>query len=255
MGVIDHDGAVLPSTNDLESARDRIHLADAVGDRIPRDAERIGACGGNKGVLHVESPSQPKMDSGPTTGTGRVDHGAVEAHRDRFAAHIGRSHAHRRDRYRGGRGNPGAGDVVHPDHTVSGAVEQARLDPEVVLHVGVKVEMIPGEIRKHGHVEFDSTNPFQTQRVRGDFHRDSLDPRGEHLRQQTLQVNRLGRRLQRRNGAPAVAITDRSDDSRGHPRRGKDRLHQVGHRSLAVGSGYAHKQHLAAGETVKRSRP
>ena len=69
---------------------------------------------------------------------------------------------------------------------------------EVVLDVGVEVEVVAAEVEEDRDVEDDAVDPAHHQRVAGDLHRAGRDLALAHHREEPVQVGRL-RRGQRRS--------------------------------------------------------
>ena len=63
----------------------------------------------------------------------------------------------------------------------------SRLRAEVVLHVGVEVEMVLGQVRERADRELDAADPSHRQRVAGYLHRDVGRAALAHHREQRLQ--------------------------------------------------------------------
>ena len=64
---------------------------------------------------------------------------------------------------------------------------------EVVLHVGVEVEVVLGQVGEQRHLEVDRVGAVQRQRVRGDLHRAGPVAALQHPPEGRLQVDRLRR--------------------------------------------------------------
>ena len=98
--------------------------------------------------------------------------------------------------------------------------EEPPLRLEVRLHVAVEVEVVLAEIREHEHGEADAVEPVEDGRVRRRLHRARAVAGVEHLAEQPLQVDRLGRRAH--DAAPLAADPrlDRPEQARAAaPRR------------------------------------
>jgi hypothetical protein len=85
--------------------------------------------------------------------------------------------------------------VVDVDHAEAGPFrgEQRRLGPEVVLLVGVEVEVVAAEVREAGDVEHHAVDPAHHERVAGHLHRAGDHPTLDHDAEERVQVRRLGR--------------------------------------------------------------
>ena len=124
-------------------------------------------------------------------------------------------------------------DAEHRRH------EQRGLGPEVVLQVGVEVQVILRQVGEHRHVEAGAPDPAQGQRVAGHLHRGGGHPALGHDREQGLQVGRL--RGGQRAGQPVPADpglhpADQAGLVAGGAQPG---LQQVGRGGLAAGPGHA----------------
>ena len=78
------------------------------------------------------------------------------------------------------------------------AGEEPPLRLEVVLHRPVQVEVILAQVREDERVEADAVEPSQRGAVRRRLDRRAPVTRIEHLPEEPLQVDRLGRRERRR---------------------------------------------------------
>ena len=63
-------------------------------------------------------------------------------------------------------------------------LEQPALGLEVLLHVGMEVEVVAGQIREDARRERHAVDAMQRQRVRRHFHRAGAAPAIDHLAQQ-----------------------------------------------------------------------
>ena len=93
-----------------------------------------------------------------------------------------------------------------------GAGEQPALRLVVVLHRPVQVEVILREVREDERVEAHPVEPVQRRAVRRGLDGDAPVARVEHLAEEPLQVDRLGRRVRRRAHLAADDPLDGADE-------------------------------------------
>ena len=136
--------------------------------------------------------------------------------------------------------------------------EQRRLGPEVVLQVGVEVEVVLRQVGEDGHVEAGTRHPAQAERVARHLHRGGGHPALHHDREQRLQVGRL--RGGQRAGQPLLPDPELhpADQAGQVPGRAQPGLEQVGARGLAAGPGDADQPQPGSTDPrtpSRRSRP
>ena len=133
-------------------------------------------------------------------------------------------------------------------------LEQARLGGEVVLHVGMEVEVILGQVGEAGGGEADAGDTLELERVRRHLHGAGAVAGGDHPPQRRLQVDALGRRPRHRLDGAADPRLDRAQ----HPGRAlgrlQDRLDEVDGGGLAVRAGHADDAQLGARIAEERGR-
>ena len=107
-------------------------------------------------------------------------------------------------------------------------VEERRLGLEVVLEVGVEVEMVLAEVGERRAREPAAVDPVQGQGMAGDLHRGGVDPTLPHRREQRLQLGGLRGRPHARNDRISNSRLHRTDQScampggaRARPRAGR----------------------------------
>jgi hypothetical protein len=115
-------------------------------------------------------------------------------------------------------------------------LEQEPLGCEVLLHVGVEVQMVLGQVREGGHREADARGAADRERVRGDLHRAGRVARLEHRTKQRLQVDRLRRGSLQRSLGTAHHAHHRPQEPGRDARRLEDVAQQERAGRLAVGS-------------------
>ena len=132
--------------------------------------------------------------------------------------------------------------------------EQSALGLKVVLHVGVEVEVVLGEVGEGGDREADPIASPQRKRMRGDLHRAGSIAPVEHPPEGGLEVDRLRGRSHDLLGDPADDPLHRSQQ----PRLGSRRLEQVANqergRGLAVCAGDADDTKLGGRIVVEANR-
>ncbi len=136
---------------------------------------------------------------------------------------------------------PAAVGVVDVDQAESCPFggEQGRLGREVVVHVGVEVEVVATEVGEHGDVEHHPVDPAHHQRVARHLHRASLHSAFAHHREQRVQVGGLRRGERRLHVGAGDSGADGADRGRGHARLLQTALGEPGRRRLALGAGHA----------------
>ena len=189
--VVDDDREGLALLDGLEAPRHATGTRQRVGDRRVVDAELAGDDDRRERVADVEAPRQrgPQLEV--------VDREAraarVGAQDPRAHLCVGGVEADRGSRSGSSPGQARAVGVVDVDHGQLGpGLEEPALGEEVVLHVGVEVEVVLGEVGEDGHRPVDGVGAVQGERVARDLHDDGLVPGGEHVGEGPLQVDRLG---------------------------------------------------------------
>ena len=99
--------------------------------------------------------------------------------------------------------------------------------------------MILAEVREHERGEAHAVEPVQRRRVRRRLHRARAVAGVEHLAEEPLQVDRLGRRALHAATLAADARLDRAEQPGPAPRGGEDREEQERRRRLAARAGDA----------------
>ena len=114
------------------------------------------------------------------------------------------------------------------------AGEEPSLRVEVVVHRPVQVEVVLAQVREHERVEADAVEPAQRRAVRARLDGRAAVAGVEHLAEEPLQVDRLGRR-ERRGPALAADLPLDGPDEPGPTARGlEDRAQQKRGRRLPV---------------------
>ena len=90
--------------------------------------------------------------------------------------------------------------VGHGERTLLQSVEQPFLCVAVVIEGLVVVDVIPREVGEQRAVEIQSGDTLLRDGVGGDLHERVFASGVHHPSQQTVQLNRVRRRVRRRNG-------------------------------------------------------
>ena len=117
--------------------------------------------------------------------------------------------------------------------------EQRRLGLEVVLDVGVEVEVVAAQVGEDRDVEDDAVDATLHERVAGDLHGAGGDATLLHHREQRVQVRRLGRGQRRLDLLGVHPRADGADHCRPHPRALEGALGETRGGRLALGAGHA----------------
>jgi hypothetical protein len=130
--------------------------------------------------------------------------------------------------------------VVDVDQGQAGPIpdEELALGGEVVVEVGVEVEVVAAQVEEDRDVEDDSVDATEHERVAGDLHRARLDLLLDHHREESVQVGRLG---SGQRGLDVDAVDPRADraDHGGRDTGGLQRqLREPRGGGLALGAGH-----------------
>ena len=107
--------------------------------------------------------------------------------------------------------------------------------------------MVAREVRKHRGVEGSRPEAVECESVRGRLERHMGDPVAAHSREQSLELDRVGRGERSRLLRAAPAVLDRPDDARRVPGSDEYRLEEPGGRRLAAGPRHRDDGHRPAG--------
>ncbi len=129
--------------------------------------------------------------------------------------------------------------------------EQGRLGREVVLDVGVEVEVVTAQVEEDGEVEDDPVHAPEHQGVAGDLHGAVGDAPLAHQREQGVQVGRLGRGERGGHVDPVDAGADGAHDPGVAPGGLQRRLEQPGGGGLALGPGHTDQAQRGGGVAVQ----
>ena len=140
-------------------------------------------------------------------------------------------------------------DVGQPDPRALGG-EEAGLGGEVVVDVGVEVEVVATEVEEGRDVEDDAVDPAHHERVAGDLHRAGVDAALAHHREEAVEVGRLGRGQLGLDVLAGDAGADGPDHGGGDAGRRQALLEDAGGRGLALGAGDADDAQAGGGVAV-----
>ena len=120
-----------------------------------------------------------------------------------------------------GTGLPGRGQnslrrrVIEVDHGHAGLSQVVAKEPglrcQVSIHIGVKVQMILGQIGKGCDIESAPPHSAEFQAMGGNFHDNGLDILGSHGSKSALKVQAFGRCIDCGNFLIRVANLDGAD--------------------------------------------
>ena len=144
-------------------------------------------------------------------------------------------------------------DVGQPEPGPLGG-EQGRLGGEVVVDVGVEVEVVAAQVEEGRDVEDDPVDPAEDEGVAGDLHRAGDDALLAHHREEAVQVRGLGGGERRLDVDAVDAGADGADDGGGYAGLLEARLQQPGRRGLALGAGHADHGEVGGGLAVEVGR-
>ena len=206
--------------------------------------EQLGDRRHPRDVGQVEAPAQPALDLDrpPRGGDARRDAGVEPA--DRLGPDLGGGVDGEPER--AGLAHQAAAELVvevggarRVGALVGRPGEEAPLGREVVLDVGVVVEVVAGEVGEQGRREARAGHAPLHQRVRGDLHGAGRVARVAHPGEQQLEVDRVGRGVVHRLHRPADPGLDRADQAAAVAGRLEHRAQQERRGGLAVGAGDA----------------
>ena len=168
-------------------------------------------------VGQVEAAAQPArdLDRPPRGGDGRRDARVQPAHRLGAGPRPRRRPRSRARRSRAPAARPNSSSrLAAPGGSApssAGPREQAPLGREVVLHVGVVVEVVAREVGEEGRREAGARHAPLHERVGGDLHRAGGVAGVAHPGEQRLEVDRVGGRVRDRQHLPADPRLDGPD--------------------------------------------
>ena len=146
----------------------------------------------------------------------------------------------------------GVVDVDDADARIS--LEQSALGREVVLHVGVEVEVVLREVGEERRREVRAVDAMERKRMRGDLHRAGPIAAVEHRPEGGLEVDRLRRGVDHRMLAPADHRLDSPEQPAALAGGFEQRREQEDRRRLAVGAGDPDDAERRAGVAVEADR-
>ena len=204
-------------------------------------------CEGGEQVEDVHFAGETRNDFRGARGRFKIDHRAAGSERVACRAPVALADAvsaHFRAGLARGAGQFFRAGIVgvddgNPRRGIDGAIEEQTLGREILLHRAVIVEVIAGEVGKHGHIEIDACGAALVEAVAGNF-RDQFgcsvrDAFGHKFK----EIARLGRGVDRGPNLACDVIFDRADQ---HGLAGggvQKRFGEKGRCRFAVGAGDA----------------
>ena len=188
-----------------------------VGDRAFVEVEEDPRRDHAEHVLDVEAPRERCLDRDPSG----PESAALRAHLEIGRSHLGCVVEPERDE--GCARRIGELEREPPTEFVAdvdrrrrrlGAREEAAFCLVVVLHRAVQVEMVLRHVREDEHIEANTIEAAQNRPMGRRLDRDALVSGIEHLAEEALQVDRLGRRVRRGPCRPTDDPLDRADEPR-----------------------------------------
>jgi hypothetical protein len=136
-------------------------------------------------------------------------------------------------------------------------VEQRELRREVLLHVGVVVEVVVAEVEERHDVEDEPVHAVVGERLRAHLDRHRTHLALAHAGEHAVHLGRLGRRERARHREVADLALGGRAEPRDEPQLAEDAVQQVRDRGLAVGARDAEQQRwmLAGAVDPRRDRP
>ena len=229
--VVDEHGERLALVDRLEATRDTSDVRDSLCDRVLVEIEQQPCSDGTEDVLDVEPAAEPCLDVDARGAKAAAVRGDLEI----LGPHLRSAVERERDERRAMQvlevgGEPTAPLVADVDRRRRRrwTGEEPPLGGEVLVHRPVQVEMILAEVREDERVEADAVEPSERRTVRARLDRGAAVAHVEHLAEQPLQVDRLGRGERGRTrlathvpldgadepGSPAGGLEDRAQEKR-----------------------------------------
>ena len=235
--VVDDECERLPLVDGFESTGHAGDGANALRYLVVVDVEEQRGSDDAEDVLDVEPTPERRLD----LDAGRAKAAAVRAHLQIIGAHLGAFREAERDHGRPRRldeldREPAPVLVADVDgggrRSSSGEESSFRL--VVLLHRPVQVEVILREVREDEHVEAHAIESPQGGPVGRGLDGHARVARIEHLAEETLKIDRLGRRVWRGPMGSADDPLDRADEARRATGRLEDGAEQKRTGRLAV---------------------
>ena len=133
-------------------------------------------------------------------------------------------------------------------------LEQPRLDREVVLEIGVEVEVVARQVGEAADVEGEAAHPALRQRVRGDLHRRRARAEPGELGEHAGEIGGFRRRALAGRHQAREAVAERAQSAARQAGGLEHGGGELDHGRLAVGAGDADQDQGAVGVAVDRLR-
>jgi hypothetical protein len=169
--VVDEHREVLPRAHRLEAARHAHAILEGAGQHVEVHPERMRRSERRERVRHVEATRQGQRELALARRGVQPEAAALEAAAQLAGAVVGGGIDREGDRPIELVGQSAAVLVAHADHAHAGTLlsrgwrEQPALGLEVVIHRGMEVEMILGQVREDRRREADRARSSQLERV------------------------------------------------------------------------------------------
>ena len=179
VGVVDHDGKILPAIDGLESAWHIVQERCALRDLVERQAAGDGSCARSQQIIDIDASGKAGGDGDNSV---RGDHGEAHArglHLQTVGAKVALAQAVGVEQLRtcGERGlfQAGAVFIVNVEdgrarRWSSRAIEELSFGGKVFLHAAVIIEMVAGKVGEDGHIEMKPEDPLLVKGVGGNLH-------------------------------------------------------------------------------------
>src|SRR5574341_458779 len=244
VGVVNHHAKGLAFVHLLHPAGNGRHGADPPGDGVARNPQRNPDPDGGKDIVNVVfayqggpdcdrsrrrrdrelEPRYPVPDSPQGPDVRAVHKPEGDDPRLRVPDDLRR---------------PDVVPVHHRRRVGREAGEQQELCPEVGLHVLVKIKMVLRQVCERRRGKGAPFGPAQGEGVGRDLHHAVRRAAGDHLRQELLKVEGLGRGVRRGIDPVRDPVVDGADKAGLAPRCLDDGLDEIGRGRLAVRAGDA----------------
>jgi len=229
MGVVDQHGEFAGSGNGFHPAGHRGRAAQGGRHFFRRNSGGDGGSRSTQRVGNVES-SQPWQRRGKfTLGSDQAEGGSLDAHLQVGHADIPFLQTVTEDANArsAGRGHADATRIIQIDRgksTGAKTAKEKRLGLFVGLHRSVVVEMVAAEIGEDGPRKFNFRGAPLVERVGTDLQGGGAAAVLPHLRQQLLEIERLGRGVAGGHAAAAGVVGDRAKQTAPKPASLEERL-------------------------------
>ena len=145
--------------------------------------------------------------------------------------------------------------VGQGEGTLRQQVKKSLFRVAVVGHGLVVIQVVVGQIGEDATGEMQPCNTVLRHTVRAHLHEGIFAARIDHLLQQGVQLNRVGRSVCRRDDFTVDDVLNRREQPAVVARFGEEPVQQSGDGGLAVGAGHAHQFQLLRGISEEIGSP